>query len=314
MSLGTDIRTDLRAVSESAIDQLADRFDDLPRPMLAAIGAGDLALEQLAALRESLLHQVADLSQPGARPFTPSQTQQTAADYAGKIARAATEYVGKAQGVVADLPDKAQQVATASVGKAQQVVVELPGRTTDLPHLAQTVATELAESILTKIAQFSGDVTAETVRDTLDAYVELVGTIYGSLADRGDRTWSRIRSSTLRPGTVVDALTDAPKRAAKVASMAGATAKAGAATTRKATAKVTTAAPKTAHAAKAAGKKDATKDATKRDHAVDSAPTAEAAPARKPARKPAGKPARKPTTTTTTRRTPSAGTTSTDAD
>ena len=46
--------TDFRAVSENAIEQLADRFDDLPRPLLAAIGAGDLAVEQLAALRESL--------------------------------------------------------------------------------------------------------------------------------------------------------------------------------------------------------------------------------------------------------------------
>ena len=51
--------TDIRAVSESAIEQLADRFDDLPRPLLAAIGAGDLAVEQWAALRESVIEQMA---------------------------------------------------------------------------------------------------------------------------------------------------------------------------------------------------------------------------------------------------------------
>jgi len=38
--------TDFRAVSDNAIEQLADRFDHLPRPLLAAIGAGDLAVEQ----------------------------------------------------------------------------------------------------------------------------------------------------------------------------------------------------------------------------------------------------------------------------
>ena len=53
------IITDIRSVSDAAIEQLADRFDDLPRPLYAAIGAGDLAAEQWAAFRESLSEQVA---------------------------------------------------------------------------------------------------------------------------------------------------------------------------------------------------------------------------------------------------------------
>ena len=59
-----------------------------------------------------------------------------------------------------------------------------------------------------KIAEFSGDLSVETVRDTVEAYTQLVGSIYGSLADRGDRTWSRVRSASLKPGTVVDALAE----------------------------------------------------------------------------------------------------------
>ena len=51
--------TDIRSVSESAMEQIADQFDDLPRPLLAAIGAGDLAVQSLAALRQSLMEQVA---------------------------------------------------------------------------------------------------------------------------------------------------------------------------------------------------------------------------------------------------------------
>ena len=57
--------SDLRAVPDAVIDQVADRFGDLPRPVLAAIGAGDLALEQLVALRESLVEQLSD---PAKRP------------------------------------------------------------------------------------------------------------------------------------------------------------------------------------------------------------------------------------------------------
>ena len=82
--------TDFRAVSENAMEQLADRFDDLPRPLLAAIGAGDLAVEQLAALRESLMEQFAENAPRPVdlRSFTtdlPGKAQQAAADYVGKV-------------------------------------------------------------------------------------------------------------------------------------------------------------------------------------------------------------------------------------
>src|SRR6188472_2346830 len=94
--------TDIRTVSDSVIDQLADRFDDLPRPLLAAIGAGDLAVEQLAALRESLLAQLTESATRPAdlRSFTadlPGKAQHAAADYVGKVTETATDYVGKVQ-------------------------------------------------------------------------------------------------------------------------------------------------------------------------------------------------------------------------
>jgi hypothetical protein len=90
------IVTDFRAVSENAIEQLADRFDDLPRPLLAAIGAGDLAVEQLAALRESLLAQLTESATRPAdlRSFTadlPGKAQHAAADYVGKVTETATD-------------------------------------------------------------------------------------------------------------------------------------------------------------------------------------------------------------------------------
>jgi len=162
---------DIRGVSDSAIDKLADRFDGLPRPLLAAIGAGDFAVEQLAALRESSFEQFAAAAPPPAD------------------VRAATDYVVKAQQVAAEVADSIQAFAA------------------QLPSRAQGLVTELPE----KVAELTGAITVETVRDTVEAYTQLVGSIYGILADRGDRSWSRIRSSSLRPGTVVDAKPESPK-------------------------------------------------------------------------------------------------------
>ena len=217
MSLATDIRE----VSETAMEQFADRFDDLPRPLLAVIGAGDLAVEQLAVLRASLLEQFADTA----------KTQQVATEYVVTSARgdrkaqhAATNYVGKVQQAVTDLPEMARRLVTdlgmtpASAAdlqlRAEQVAAavaeSIQNLATQIPEMVQGLVAELPD----KVAEFTGDVSVDTVRDTVEAYTELVGTIYGSLADRGDRRWSRVRSSSLKPGTVVDAVADAPKGAA----------------------------------------------------------------------------------------------------
>ena len=104
--------TDIRAVSESAIEQVADRFADLPRPLLAAIGAGDLAVEQWAALRESIIEQAAHGGAYGADAvaFTtdlPARAQRAATEYAGKAQQAATEFAGKAQQATTDYVGKA---------------------------------------------------------------------------------------------------------------------------------------------------------------------------------------------------------------
>ncbi len=177
MSFGADIRD----VSDSAIDRLADRFDGLPRPLLAAIGAGDFAVEQLAALRENLVEQLAAGAQ---QPVD---------------LRAATEYVGKAQQAAGDLPHRAQQIAAEVADSVQGFATQIPAR-----------AQELVAGLPAKVAEFRGDLSVETVRDTVEAYTQLVGSIYGILADRGDRSWSRVRSSSLRPGTVVDAKPEPP--------------------------------------------------------------------------------------------------------
>jgi len=160
--------TDLRAVSGNAVEQLAARFADLPRPVLAAIGAGDMAVERLAELRESL----------PARPGNPLH---------GTDVRAA----------VSDLPTRAQQVASNVAGSMEQFAGEAPGRAQDL--LAQ-LPDKLAE--LQTAAQF---LSPDAVKETVEAYGQLAGMIYGSLAERGDNAWSKVRAAGFRPGAVADA-------------------------------------------------------------------------------------------------------------
>ena len=152
--------TDLRTVSASMIEQVAGRFPDLPEPLLAAIGAGDMAVERLAELRDSLEH-----SAPGA----------------GDLRDIATDLPGRAQKAVADVTASLEKFATDAPAKAQHLISELPAK-----------AQEVGQSL-----------TPDTVRQTIEAYTQLAGVIYGNLAKRGGHTWSHVRDAGLTPGTVV---------------------------------------------------------------------------------------------------------------
>lgn len=82
-----NVINEIRDVSDKAIDKLAEVWGDLPRPVLAAIGAGDAAMEKLAALRRK--------------------------EFVQDVERFFSELPGKAQQLVADLPAKAQEAANA---------------------------------------------------------------------------------------------------------------------------------------------------------------------------------------------------------
>lgn len=165
--------TDLRAVSENAVEQLAARFSDLPRPLLAAIGAGDLAIERLAELRESLGESVSDRVGGGV---------PDAADF---------------RTAMSDLPYRAQKMAAEAAGSLEQFAIEAPGK-------AQELIAQLPNT-LTEMQTAAQSLSPDAVKQTVEAYTQLVGTIYGNLADRGDQTWIKVRASGSRPGTVVEA-------------------------------------------------------------------------------------------------------------
>ena len=52
------LQTNVKSAADSAVEQISARFPDLPKPLLAAIGAGDVAIERLASLRQQLSDQV----------------------------------------------------------------------------------------------------------------------------------------------------------------------------------------------------------------------------------------------------------------
>ena len=144
---------DIRNVSDSAVSQLAERFNGLPRPLLAAIGAGDFTVERLAELRDALAASVSKSA-----PNT-GDVREFAGDLPAKLTDAA-----------GDLVESVQKFAAEAPSKTQELVTELPGK-----------AGELQKSL-----------TSEQMKAALDGYTQLAAAIYGSLADRGDAAWNKV--------------------------------------------------------------------------------------------------------------------------
>ncbi len=164
------LRTDVKNAGEGAIEQLAARFHDLPRPLLAAIGAGDMAVERLASLRESLGD-----SLPGSSTAS------------GDVKTFAAELPAKAQQIAADVASSIEEFASQAPAKAQKLIAELPGK-----------MNEIAESL-----------SPENVKGTVEAYTQLVGMIYGNLAERGEKAVAKTRSTG--GVTVIEAAAAAPR-------------------------------------------------------------------------------------------------------
>ena len=193
--------TDIRAVSENAVEQLAARFNGLPRPLLAAIGAGDMALERLAELREAVQDSIGD--RVSAPSIDITDVRSAASDLGSKV----SDLPSRAQKIAADVAGGIEQLAAEAPAKAQEMIAQMPEKLAEFQAAAQSLS-------------------PDTVKETVDAYTHLAGMIYGNLADRGDKTWTRVRASGVHPGGVVDAVAakagPAARAAAKVPARAAA--------------------------------------------------------------------------------------------
>jgi hypothetical protein len=151
------LRDDLKSVSDTAIEQLSARFHDLPRPLLAAIGAGDIAVERLAALRESL-----------------TGSRSTGGTPSGDDVKAfAADLPARAQQVAGEVAQNLEQFASSAPAKAQKLISELPD----------------------KASEFADSLSPENVRSTVEAYTQMVAMIYDNLAERGGKAVAKTRPS-----------------------------------------------------------------------------------------------------------------------
>jgi hypothetical protein len=157
------ITEDLRNVSEAALGKLAAQFGDLPRPLLAAIGAGDVAVERLVRLRD----QLGDLWH--------DERHTAEGDNAGAAGDEAVTGGDEEGGSrLADATRRAQHVAEDVARRLGDAVGEVPDKAqkliADLPAKAQEVANSLSR---------------ENLKETVESYTRRVADVYRELADRG---------------------------------------------------------------------------------------------------------------------------------
>lgn len=166
--------TDIRAVSENAVEQIAARLSELPRPMLAAIGAGEMAMERLADLRESISDSMGDRIPAPSIDIT--DFRSAASDLGSRV----SDLPSRAQKVAADVAGTFEQFAAQAPVKAQEFIAQMPEKVGEFQAAAQSLS-------------------PDAVKETVGAYSHLAGMIYSHLADKGDKTWTRFRASAVRP-------------------------------------------------------------------------------------------------------------------
>lgn len=273
---------DISGRAQEALERVADRLPELPKPVLAAVGAADLAGRQLFDFVNKLSDK-AGVKAPTIpdRDEVVDELRAAASDLPGKVQELAAELPDKVQELVAELPEKAKELAD----QLEQFATSLPGRvqkfTDDLPG---------------KVSEVGEQLQPDQIKHTAEAYGQLLGTVFSTLAERGEKTWDDLRNNGPKAGTVVDSESDSESNKADKADKAGKTEK----TADKAAAPEAPqadAAPRTPRPARrkpAATKPAATKTATK-TAAAKTAEAAERSAASKPADKPADERIAKPT-------------------
>ncbi|MDQ2844897.1 MAG: hypothetical protein M3Y77_00755 [Actinomycetota bacterium] len=200
---------DPMARAQAALEKIADRLPELPKPVLAAIGAADLAGRQLSDLLNSLADRAGIKSAylPG-RDEVVDELRSAANDLPSRVQQLATNLPDRAQALVADLPGRAKELAD----QLEQFATRLPGR-----------VQKFTDELPGKAKEFSEQMQPDQLKQSADAYRQLIGSVLSTLAGRGEKAWDDIRNTGPVPGSVVDAgsakaAASAPKSAAKRAS------------------------------------------------------------------------------------------------
>lgn len=152
--------TEIKNLSDTATRKILAQFGDLPSPLRAAIGAGDIAIEHLANLRDQVKEKVGDhmptsLSAPDAQDMK---------DFAAGLPERATT-------IAREVAARIETLASETPGKVQHLVAELPG----------------------KVSEVANSFSPENIKTTLESYTQFVAHIYDNLTERGDDITAQAR-------------------------------------------------------------------------------------------------------------------------
>lgn len=200
MATATDLTAKAQAAAEQFAARVADRLPELPKPVLAAIGAADLAGRQLVELLEKIGERtgIADL------PHS-----------VGGVG----DRVGNVRGAAEDLPSKVSDMVQELPARAKEFADQLEGMATRIPGRMQKLSDELPG----KVAEVGEQLQPEHLRQTAEAYGQLAGSIFASLVDRGEKAWSEVRAGGPVPGTVVEGEKFDPAKVSRERAAAAAT-------------------------------------------------------------------------------------------
>ncbi|NNG34969.1 hypothetical protein [Nakamurella aerolata] len=190
-----DFTEDFTERAQAALTKLADRMPNLPGPVLAAIGAADVAGRQLVELVNSL----ADKS-----PVKPVKPQMPKMPERGEVVdelrSVAQDLPSRLQHLAEDAPEKLQDAAREVPEKARALADQLEQFATALPGKVQRLADELPD----KAREVGEQLQPDQLRQSADAYRELLASVYATLTERGGKAWEELRNTGPVPGTVVD--------------------------------------------------------------------------------------------------------------
>lgn len=200
---------DLNARAQAAIEKIADRLPELPKPVLAALGAADLAGRQLSELVGRL----------GDRAGIKAPTVPDRSEVVDELRSTATDLPAKVQQLAADLPERVQEMIADLPARAKELADQLEEFATRLPGRVQKFTDELPG----RVSEVGEQLQPDQIKQSAEAYGQLLSSVFATLAERGEKTWGEIRNSGPVPGSVVDAGADqpAPRSAAAKSRTAG---------------------------------------------------------------------------------------------
>lgn len=190
---------DISARAQAALERVADRLPELPKPVLAAVGAADLAGRQLF----DFVNKLSDKAGVKA-PTIPDRDEVV-----DELRAAASDLPGKVQALAAEMPDKVQELVAELPDKAKELADQLEQFATSLPGRVQKFTDELPG----KVSEVGEQLQPDQIKNTAEAYGQLLGTVFSTLAERGEKTWDDLRNNGPKAGTVVDS--ESEKVAAK---------------------------------------------------------------------------------------------------